>query len=276
MLFNESFYENKQKPNGFLYIRQAGTVNRDGSYTIDRSDSGTNVIAYIAEGQLRLTWRGRSYCFGGGSSLLLPHHAEYTIAADSDDPPQMLWCNIRGTMLDSVVDQLFLQEVSYAPLALKQFFAALQRLLAAETDNTYAICRLVLGTLCDIKEKAEPILPQPKPENGLAEAMEVYISNHIQDGLSLEEMARFFHLSANTLNRIFSAAYAVTPYRFYQRLRVEIAATMLRNSSMTVEDIAQRLHYTDRNYFSWMFKKAMGIPPVAYRKSFIQNRGDQA
>lgn len=74
-------------------------------------------------------------------------------------------------------------------------------------------------------------------------------------------------ISVDTANRVFKSAYSMTPYHYYQNMRIEIAKTLLKNSpEMTIEDIAQRLNYTDRNYFSLHFKKETGYSPAYYRK----------
>ena len=42
---------------------------------------------------------------------------------------------------------------------------------------------------------------------------------------------------------------------------------MLTETNLTVDDIASRLNFTDRNHFSKTFLKKTGKTPSAYRKS---------
>lgn len=59
----------------------------------------------------------------------------------------------------------------------------------------------------------------------------------------------------------------MTPYAYYQKMRIEIAKTMLHETPLSVDDIAERLHFNDRNHFSLCFKKATGSAPVSYKKA---------
>jgi two-component system response regulator YesN len=43
---------------------------------------------------------------------------------------------------------------------------------------------------------------------------------------------------------------------------------MLKNTKMSVKEIASALGYDDQHYFSYMFKKRCGTSPTQYRKQF--------
>ena len=58
----------------------------------------------------------------------------------------------------------------------------------------------------------------------------------------------------------------MTPYQYFAKKRIEIAASLLLNSNLQVKEIAELLNYSDQPYFSNAFKKTMGISPEKYRK----------
>ena len=100
---------------------------------------------------------------------------------------------------------------------------------------------------------------------------EIYISNSIQTGFSVEDMAKYFHCSTDTVNRHFQNRHGITPYRYYQNMRIEIAKSMLCRSEMTIDDISERLNFFDRNHFSQCFKKATGYAPARYKKEIEES-----
>ena len=60
-----------------------------------------------------------------------------------------------------------------------------------------------------------------------------------------------------------------------RRMRVKVACDLLRNTEDRVSDIATEVGIPDYNYFTKVFKKAMGVTPREYRKSMrkqIQKR----
>lgn len=52
-----------------------------------------------------------------------------------------------------------------------------------------------------------------------------------------------------------------------RRMRVKVACDLLRNTEDRVSDIATEVGIPDYNYFTKVFKKAMGVTPREYRKS---------
>ena len=48
--------------------------------------------------------------------------------------------------------------------------------------------------------------------------------------------------------------------------RVERAKGLLRDTDLTAQEIADRLGFSSRNYFSRIFKEVTGVIPTAYRE----------
>lgn len=114
MIFNEVFFENNQKPNNMLFIRQAGSVNTDPQYCINRKNSPTNVIGTLKQGSLIVSANEKTFSVGEGHSIYLPNHLDYTLYANSCDPPHFLWMNIRGQLFDKISETLFNGEITVA------------------------------------------------------------------------------------------------------------------------------------------------------------------
>lgn len=267
MIFNETFYNNNQPANNILYIRQAGKLNCDKNYTISREKSPTNVIGYIKHGRLFLKIAEKDFVLSAGNSFLLLNNFKYTIYSDPKDPPEMFWCNVRGVLFDQITVAMSFNQYILSNAELDNFFTSIIHLIARYDDCRFAIFKQVFSTLCDIKQNeiiCSGIVPELNKD--LSNEIETYISNHIQSNFSVKEMSDEFKISVDTANRVFKAKYSLTPYQYYQKLRIDIAKNLLENSDMTIEDISHRLNYTDRNYFSLMFKKTTGYPPVSYRK----------
>lgn len=268
MIFNETFFENNQSGNEFIYIRQAGRVNQDDTYTITRSSSPTNVIGYILKGTIRLKENEKEYLIEKNTSFLISSNTEYTIFSDTEAPPIMYWCNIRGVLFEQITKAMAFNTYTFSRVNLLDFFLLLQNLIKDTKDRQYDIFKLIFSALCDIKEKEIKLTSQNAYiSDSLPKKIENWISTHIQSGFSVKEMSEKMLISVDTANRVFKSAYSMTPYHYYQNMRIEIAKTLLKNSpEMTIEDIAQRLNYTDRNYFSLHFKKETGYSPAYYRK----------
>ena len=53
---------------------------------------------------------------------------------------------------------------------------------------------------------------------------------------------------------------------YINKLRMEQAQKLLRNTKLSIPEICYRIGIMDSNYFTRCFKKEYGMPPREYRK----------
>lgn len=93
-----------------------------------------------------------------------------------------------------------------------------------------------------------------------------YIEKNFRENISVADLARYSHYSERHFIRIFSKTYHTTPLEYLIDLRINHACIMLKNTDLTVSEIATYCGVSDGNYFSRIFKKRIGCSPTAYRK----------
>lgn len=98
------------------------------------------------------------------------------------------------------------------------------------------------------------------------QAIDHYIRNHLSDNITSLTMAKHLHLNPSYFSRFFKKKSGVNFTDYVHRMKMEHAARMMLNSDDTVEIIAEKLGYSDRTYFSKVFKKYHGISPSKYRR----------
>lgn len=102
-----------------------------------------------------------------------------------------------------------------------------------------------------------------------------YIRDHLSEELNVEQLARIAKLPIGEFRKRFQEACGCTPYAYLTELRYELAARLLEDSSLGIEEICTDVGIKDRFYFSREFKKKYGQPPAAYRKIFKVNAENQ-
>ena len=85
--------------------------------------------------------------------------------------------------------------------------------------------------------------------------------------IGIEAVADRFAMSSRTLTRRFRAATGDSPSDYLRRVRIEAAKDLLRNSDLTVAEIASGVGYRDIGAFYDAFGKHTGQRPGAYRNS---------
>lgn len=85
--------------------------------------------------------------------------------------------------------------------------------------------------------------------------------------LDLEQFARRLGISVNTLIRRFRGAYGCTPYHYLTTMRYSVAARLLEEDKLAIDEICEYVGVRDRFHFSRMFKTRYGLSPGRYRAS---------
>lgn len=99
-----------------------------------------------------------------------------------------------------------------------------------------------------------------------------YVSEHFTDpNLSLSMLSDRFQISSKYLSQLFKESIGQNFIDFLIFLRMEYAKKMLRETEISVQDIAEQVGYTNTTSFIRTFKKIVGISPGQYRESQARN-----
>lgn len=93
-----------------------------------------------------------------------------------------------------------------------------------------------------------------------------YIQEHYTKKITVEEIAKYCFCSSSTLSHIFAQNYGMTIGRLIQNIRCEHAKALLRESGMSVGQIALECGFATPDYFTVVFKGLMGMTPTEYRE----------
>jgi AraC-like DNA-binding protein len=95
-----------------------------------------------------------------------------------------------------------------------------------------------------------------------------YIAEHIYDDLSIELLAKKFHLSDAHFKSWFKKEIGMPPLDYILRERIDEGKRIMRdNQHLPISDIAYQLNFSSSQYFATVFKKYAGISPAAFRNS---------
>ena len=93
-----------------------------------------------------------------------------------------------------------------------------------------------------------------------------YISCHFTESdISVDSLCDYLHLSSTYFSTLFKRETGKSFIAYVTELRMEMAANMLTQTDEKTYLIAEKIGYTDPNYFSYVFKKHFGLTPSKYR-----------
>lgn len=101
-------------------------------------------------------------------------------------------------------------------------------------------------------------------KNYLITNVKKYIAAHIEEKLSLPEVASVFGISPNYLSNLFKKNGDVGFLEYITQLKIDKAKQLMQNSNLKVYEIAEHLGFESAFYFSKVFKKVEGCSPREY------------
>ena len=73
-------------------------------------------------------------------------------------------------------------------------------------------------------------------------------------------------MSVSYFSRLFKKAVGIGCNEYIVQSRIKVAQDLLSTTPMSVSDIAVKVGYNDKNYFSLAFRRKTGETPTEYRE----------
>lgn len=95
-----------------------------------------------------------------------------------------------------------------------------------------------------------------------------YIREHVQDNLSVENIANALSLNPSYLSKLFKQEMHVTISQYIRHEKITVAQNMLRHLDESSLNIANFLGFSSQSHFIQVFKKETGMTPEDYRRRY--------
>lgn len=100
-----------------------------------------------------------------------------------------------------------------------------------------------------------------------ARAAKELLSENLEDGVSILELASTCRLSPSHFSRAFRKTTGITPHRWLTMQRIERAKELLSHSHSSLADIALACGFADQSHFTRIFNCMIGAPPGAWQRA---------
>ena len=89
---------------------------------------------------------------------------------------------------------------------------------------------------------------------------------HPNQRTTIEALAKEYHLNTSTLKAVFKAVYGQPIASHMKHHRMQEAARLLRETDLSIGDIAQQVGYENQSKFSNVFRDIFQVLPTEYRR----------
>lgn len=234
----------------------------------------------IIHGSQNFKTASHSWTMDRHEALLIPAYSK--IAVTGDRHCHVLVFELYDTLIDDVLHKLSLrrfdlqqaQKSNEVILNLHQTPIAetIKRLLQLGTSPTradsFSLDLSAQQLIFDLigYETAGQALAAPAKEP-MEKAIRL-IRNHIDESLSIEDIAHHFNMSLSNFSHTFKRYTGKSPMAFIRDAKLDYSLILLEELSVT--DTALELGYETPSYFIRRFKERHQMTPKQYQRRFIQ------
>ncbi|WP_211749351.1 helix-turn-helix transcriptional regulator [Paenibacillus sp. Marseille-Q4541] len=149
------------------------------------------------------------------------------------------------------------------------YFKRLKELLQQQGTELleFQIRHYVLELLLHILHHPQHVIQSPNMHN-YTELLKERLQQNPIERYSIGQLAKEMGLSESHFYRVFRETNGQSPTSYMERVRMDYACQILKESKMSITDIAMELGFKTSQHFSTVFKKVIGVTPKAWR---IQN-----
>lgn len=100
-----------------------------------------------------------------------------------------------------------------------------------------------------------------------------YMQENLHRNMTVNELTNHLNIDRSYFSKIFKKQFAMSPYKYYLRLKFLKAQTMLSSTNYTITEISDKLGFADVATFSQAYARFFKRRPTAFRKS-IRNKSE--
>ncbi|MEK6152809.1 helix-turn-helix domain-containing protein [Flavobacteriaceae bacterium 3-367] len=115
---------------------------------------------------------------------------------------------------------------------------------------------------------------QKDHEDQVIKQAQRYIEGNVADKISVQQLAGMYSVSRRNFVRRFKKATQNTPLEYIQRVKIEAAKKRLESTQHNVAEVMFGVGYSDQKAFRSVFKKYVGLSPVAYKSKYNRDLVD--
>lgn len=234
-------------------------------------------VHFILQGKGTLEINGKSYHLHRGQIFVIPPDIETYYYADPSDPWHYTWVSFAGTQAtyllekagitaESPVRDTYIDPEIFLSLT-EQILDHHEITVSNELIRTALMYQIVAKLIESQTQQLSSTNSQPSydysPDVYVECAVEYihYNYNHI----SVSDIASYIGITRSYLAHIFKQKLQISPQQYLVNYRLEQAGRLLRTTSLPVQEISEKVGYSNPLTFSKIFKSTYKLSPKNYR-----------
>lgn len=200
----------------------------------------------------------------------LPGEDHIHRSCDPENEWRYYWFTFDGPAAEAFIEAYgYPRESIYSGECPVNLFLELEILVRKHTPYAQRHALAVAAEILALAGGADDFVP----EEGLVKRFLHLARESIQSpGVTVEALARKLGVHRTTLTDLFRTEMGMTPGAYLDRLRLQHALVLLRETNMRIKEVAEHSGFSNLSYFSRVIGKATGRTPQAYRIQSLLSR----
>ena len=137
-----------------------------------------------------------------------------------------------------------------------------------DEEDRYRFC--AIGALYTLFYKIDLALRtkeavQPEPEESIPAKITAFIDQNFYLPIDMDTLCQHVSYSRSDISRIFKSDMGMTVSEYIQLVRIRNAQSLLRDTSLSIQEVSYSVGIDDPLYFSKIFRRLSGQSPRDYR-----------
>lgn len=245
-------------------IIQYGHEDCSPGYSIGNFVRSNYLIHYIHRGSGTYIVRGKEYTLKANDVFLIyPEEITYYVASETD-PWEYSWVEFNGTAISKYFSATSFTADEPVIRSVPDAEEPILTLSKTEPTNPYEITGLLYRFLSTL------VTDKPKSGSMADEYVKAAISYihtfYYHTSINVEEISNYVGIDRSYLYRLFKEKMGISPKKYIIEYKLKTAAKLLKETSLSVGQVALSAGFDDQLYFSTAFRNFYGVAPTKYRK----------
>ena len=274
--FNDQYHLAHSGEESPLNIHMAGLTRSNPNFYIDsmtpkKATLSYYQLEYVIGGKIYIQTEKETYCAEKGDFFFINQSTPRMFYSDKDTPAEKLYVTPRGPLIDGIVSAYNMNDsVIIVKADVEKYFRNILKILEDAPSYTFVerdkIGREILSIIQDVSAKLNPETRNSRRH--IAENVMQFINENIATKFTIDDLCQKFFLGKTQIIKLFKEKYGVTPIKYAQLHRIEIAKYYLTNTDEPISTLHEKLGLDDIKYFSKLFKKITGYSPSSFKRKY--------
>lgn len=254
------------------YINFIGKYLYSSGFHIKRNTIDSYDIIYVYEGELKLSYKNRTYTVSKNDVIFVHKDLIYEIMTNKSDDVDIVILSINGLISKEYYN--LIMKKGFSPISIKNpnaFDIIFNKILFYMKYPSSPNKALIIDTIIQLYtelylnsinfDEYDTVYGHPK---WFISAMS-FLNENYNKNISINKLSEECGFSSSYLHKLFKDYTGISPYNYLLSVRINNAKNLLLNKELSVKFISYTVGFKSVNHFINHFKKITGSTPNSFR-----------